>query len=176
MEDTQGSILHRHGTRSALKNIPKVTAVVDQASNMRLALRLSKRVRTLDEGSIQCIDHKLNTALQKSSEANEILYDAFTRARNLARRVHQSVHSMTELEEACLQLKTECLKLPLICPTRWNCHHKMITALKRMKEPLHNSDFEKLLPTEDEFEYSLVPNRRGGWNKRGGGVGNITKT
>ena len=27
---------------SALKNIPKVTAVVDQASNMGLALRLSK--------------------------------------------------------------------------------------------------------------------------------------
>ena len=57
---------------------------------MGLALTLSKRVRTLDEGSMQCIDHKLNTALQKSSEANEILYEAFTRARNLTRRVHQS--------------------------------------------------------------------------------------
>ena len=77
---------------SALKNITKVTAVVDQASNMGLALTLSKRVRTLDEGSMQCIDHKLNTALQKSSEANEILYEAFTRERNLARRVHQSGH------------------------------------------------------------------------------------
>ena len=53
---------------------------------MGLALKLSKRVRTLDEGLMQCIDHKLNTALQKSSEANEILYEAFTRARNLARR------------------------------------------------------------------------------------------
>ena len=47
---------------------------------------------------------------------------------------NQSGHSMTELEEACLRLKTECLKLPLICPTRWNCHHKMITALQGMKE------------------------------------------
>ena len=125
---------------------------------MGLALSLSKRVRTLDEGSMQCVDHKLNIVLQKSSEANEILYEAFTRARNLARRVHQSGHSMIELEEACLQLKTECLKLPLICPTRWNCHRKMITALQRMKEPLlylkrHNSGFEKLVPTEDEFEY-----------------------
>ena len=54
---------------SASKNIPKVTAVVDQATNMGLALTLSKRVRTLEEGSMQCIDHKLNTALQKSSEA-----------------------------------------------------------------------------------------------------------
>ena len=65
---------------------------------------------------------------------------------------------MTELEEACLQLKTECLKLPLICPTRWKCNHKMITAVQRMKEPLlylkkHNSNFEKLVPTEDELEY-----------------------
>ena len=85
---------------SALKNIPKVTAVVDQASNMGLALTLSKSVRTLDAGSMRCIDHQLNTALQKSSEANEILYEAFTRARNLARRVHQSGYSMTELEEA----------------------------------------------------------------------------
>ena len=121
-------------------------------------LILSKRVKTLDEGSMQPIDHKLNTALQKSSEANEILYEAFTRARNLVRRVYQSGHSMTKLEEACLRLKIECLKLPLIYPTRWNCHHKMITALKRMKEPLlylkrHNSDFEKLVPTEDEFKY-----------------------
>ena len=116
------------------------------------------RVKTLDEGSMQCIDHKLNSALQKSSEANEILYEAFTRARNLAIRAHQSGYSMTELEEACLRLKTECLKLPLICPTKWNCHHKMITALQRMKEPLlylkrHNSDFEKLVATKDEFEY-----------------------
>ena len=76
----------------------------------------------------------------------------------LARRVHQSGHSMTELEEACLRLKTECLKLSLICPTRWNCYQKMITAVQRTKEPLlylkrHNSDFEKLVPTEDEFEY-----------------------
>ena len=143
---------------SALKNIPKVTAVVDQTSNMGLALTLSKSVRTLDEGSMQCIDHKLNTALQKSSEANIILYEAFTRARNLTRRVHQSGHSITELEEPYLRLKTECLKLPLICPTRWNCHHKIITALQRMKEHLlylkrHNSDFEKLVPTEDKFEY-----------------------
>ena len=75
---------------SALKNIPKVTAVVDQASNMGLAFTLSKRVRTLDEGSMQCINHKLNTALQKLPEANEILNVAFTRARNLARRVDQS--------------------------------------------------------------------------------------
>ena len=76
---------------SALKNIPRVTtAFVDQASNMRLALTLSKRVKTLDEGSMQCIDQKLNTALQMSSEANEIFNKAFTRARNLARRVHQS--------------------------------------------------------------------------------------
>ena len=52
---------------SIMKNIPKVTAVVDQASNMGLALTLSKRVRTFDVGSMQCIDHKLNTALQKSS-------------------------------------------------------------------------------------------------------------
>ena len=143
---------------SALRNIPKVTAVVDQASNMGLALTLSKRVRTLNEGSMQCIDHKINTTLQKTSEANEILNEAFIGARNLARRVHQSGHSMTELEEACLRLKTECLKLLLICPTRWNCHHKMITALQRMKEPLlylkrHKSGFEKLVPTDDEFEY-----------------------
>ena len=61
---------------SALKNIPKVTAVVEQASNMGHVLTLYKRVRTLDEGSMECIDHKLNTALQKSSEANEILNEA----------------------------------------------------------------------------------------------------
>ena len=48
---------------SALKNIQKITAVVDQPSNMGLALTLSKRVRKLDEGSMQCIDHKLNTVL-----------------------------------------------------------------------------------------------------------------
>ena len=102
--------------------------------------------------------HKLNTALQKSSEANEILYEAFTSARKIARRVHQSGHSMTKLKEVCLRLKTGCLKLPLVCPTRWNCHHKMISAVQRMKEPLlyhkrHNSDFEKLVPTKDEFGY-----------------------
>ena len=59
---------------------------------MGLALTFSKRVRTLDKGSMQCIDHKLNTTLQISSEANEILNEAFTSLRNLARSVHQSGH------------------------------------------------------------------------------------
>ena len=35
---------------------------------------------------MQYIDHKLNTAPQKSSDANQILYEAFTRVRNLSQK------------------------------------------------------------------------------------------
>ena len=48
----------------SLKMVKKQVFVCDQASNMKAALRRSETIGDLDSGSITCMNHRLNVALE----------------------------------------------------------------------------------------------------------------
>ena len=53
----------------ALNSVQRRIAVVDQTYNMKVALSLSLQEESLNEGSIQCAHHKLNTSFKRKETA-----------------------------------------------------------------------------------------------------------
>ena len=150
---TVDAIIEKH---KELQDIT-ITAVVDQASNMAVGLRKSKYVESLEDGSMQCLDHKLNTCLRKSIVKDPVLEKAFDKARNLASNMHQSGKKNKKLRRACRLSDVRAIKIPTLSLTRWNGHQKILDAIIRMRVPLlklssENKDFGKIVPSLEEMD------------------------
>ena len=87
-----------------------IVATVDQAANMKSALTKSKAVSKLDDASLQCADHMLNTSVQRACEGREThvkLVEAIQAARSVCSRLHQSFKSEQILMQICEKLNGE---------------------------------------------------------------------
>ena len=85
----------------ALNSVLRRVAVVDQAYNMKTALSLSLKVESLNEGSIQCADHKLNTILSNSIEKADVLKSAIDAGTKVTTRIHHSPLAQLQLLAEC---------------------------------------------------------------------------
>ena len=85
----------------ALNSVQRRVAVVDQAYNMKTALSLSLKVESLNEGSIQCADHKLNTILSNSIEKADVLKSAIDAGTKVTTRIHHSPLAQLQLLAGC---------------------------------------------------------------------------
>ena len=73
-----------------LKTSDQIFCVVDGAANMRSGLSNAKFVKSLDCGSLQCIDHNLNNILQIAVEADPTLKAAIQKLNKFTTRLSHS--------------------------------------------------------------------------------------
>ena len=84
-----------------LLDVKQIVCVVDQAANMRKAINDADCLLSFDNGSICCMDHKLNTALERSWEESKDLKEALDAARLVTSKLHQSYKCEGILKGIC---------------------------------------------------------------------------
>ena len=100
---------------SMVQNMPPlldctIVATIDQANNMKSAIQKSKAVANLEDASLLCADHMLNTSVQKACEDRETHFkvlEAIQAARTVCSRLHQSFKSEHILMQICEKLKSK---------------------------------------------------------------------
>jgi hypothetical protein len=83
----------------------KKVCVVDQAANMKKALTESSNLASFEEGSMACLDHKLNTALERALDGNDEVKSAIQAAKTVTSRLHQSYKSAGIVEKICKRME-----------------------------------------------------------------------
>ena len=104
-----------HYLDTMVENIPPLTqcsivATVDQANNMKAALRMSKSVAGVDDVSLLCADHILNTCVQKACDhpkTDPRIVAVIQRARAVCSKLHQSFKSEEILIQTCRNLRSK---------------------------------------------------------------------
>ena len=104
-----------HYLDTLVENIPPLTqctvvATIDQARNMKAALRLSKSVSGVDDISLLCADHMLNTCVQRACEdpkTDPRIVSAIQRARAVCSKLHQSFKSEDIVIQTCRNLRSK---------------------------------------------------------------------
>ena len=76
----------------------------DQASNIKTALRKTETIADLESGSITCIDHKLNMALERTVSKQPETKAAIDACRTISARVHHSPLAEGVLKKKCLEM------------------------------------------------------------------------
>ena len=84
--------------------VKKRVVVCDQASNIKTALRKSETIADLESGSITCIDHKLNMALERTVNKQPDIKTAIDTCRTIFARVHHSLLAEGVLKKKCLEM------------------------------------------------------------------------
>ena len=93
--------------------ITRIVCVVDQAANMRKAINDADCLLSLDNGSICCMDHKLNTALGSSWDESADLKAAMDAAKVVTSKLHQSYKCEGILKGICARRGTGNIKITI---------------------------------------------------------------
>ena len=88
----------------SLKMVKKRVVVCDKASNIKTVLRKSETIADLESGSITCIDHKLNMALERTANKQHDIKAAIDACRTISARVHHSPLAEGVLKKKCLEM------------------------------------------------------------------------
>ena len=84
--------------------VKKRIFVCDQASNIKAVLRELENIANLDGGSIKCIDHKLNMALERIVNKQADVKAAIDACRTISTRAHHSPLAERVLKKECLEM------------------------------------------------------------------------